>query len=1326
MLNSSSPAQKNLSEEDSSGSEPETDRFGFILTNGSTAGSLGPPPELVRQREAKWIKIIDQWDRILSKKSSKVKVQCQKGIPASLRAKCWPLLCGAANRMKQHENLYETLDEQPALQSWVDVIERDLDRQFPFHEMFQSKDGHGQRGLFRVLKAYTQYQPDEGYCQAQGPVAAVLLMNMPAQEAFWCLVQISEQYLPGYYSPLLEGVLFDAAMLTWVLKKTCPAAHKHLQNHGVEPLMFATDWLMCLFTRHLPFNTLLRVWDLFFCYGVRVLLQVAAVLVRRVLGRAEQRKQCQGQMETLEKLRGVKEQVHDEDDEFIAEVCSVPLSGKDLEKQTEKELEKWRKEKPSSTFDPRGRCHGYRKAWARARQHEIEKERKEREKGNLSVPLTRSASSLSLSPSLLHKKWRKAGKGNTVDSEGSNKVVRHLSMGGREDWKSWNEFDFKKVQGVKEEEDVVSEGQKEGQTEQKEISQTPDKMQETKNIQTEETAAGKEKTENTEKGVAEIEESSVKETETGDVRETEKSVVRETEMSVVTEPSDVRETDSSDVRETETNDVSKTEASVVRETETSVVRETETSDVRETETSDVRETETSDVRETEPSDVRETETSDVRETEPSDVSKTETSVVRETETSDVRETEPNDESKTETSDVRETETIDVREAGECKLSDMDETKLTEINESKMLSEAKQEEKLDAESESQVLEEQSHNSEDQEVELKDTNEEAEKHVVAVEENHSETPRIAEADTNTEDEMQMGVNAGEEQRIQADVKSEESADTESVQQVEMDTEVTESKSETSVDTDRGVEALTVDDQNSAAQAETRQEKEELSKETEKGALEVKYHSTESLVETEKEAESHTQRDTENEVLTHNQENSATQCDIKVEITEVDSEQREDSKTEIELEEEILMLSSPECTQQKESTGAVDDTETKAEITVEKDTVEASNKATEEIVLNVHSEAQVESDSWICAQKITEETPTETQTYEKPADSATPMETEESSAPADQLNHTTEPDEESSVQISSSETQAPEQTTSQVTVGPEDSNQKVQQVEPTQEEEITEKVKQTPAGEDDVFISSEPTNVPQVQCSQSAKEPPVQTPERRSSRSSADFCVRKSSTSRSSRLARRLSEDLFTTPQKTSENQPEAKLTESQCNPKAVTSKQAAPDLVPPAAAAAAATAATATTEEAPTQQQPQPDTPKRFGLFRRLRGEQHKDNKAKKAPKMQVPKILIQDFSDMPETGNAAEEEAGDKLNSKERRRRRREQARKEKEEERMKKKKEKELEKGKGKEKERRKPQTRGKSFQVQKEKSSDDAAHPAKTDSQTIQRHSAGYAEAYF
>ncbi|XP_077091900.1 uncharacterized protein tbc1d10c isoform X2 [Siphateles boraxobius] len=395
----------------------ETNRFGFILGNGET-DSDGPCPELVRHRESKWLSLMTQWEQVMEKKSHKVKGQCQKGIPASVRAKGWPLLCGAKDRKVKNHELYKHLVEAPDHQGWTDIIKRDTDRQFPFHEMFQSKDGHGQKDLLEVLKAYTQYRPDEGYCQAQGPVAAVLLMNMPAEEAFWCLVQISELYLPGYYSPLLEGVLFDAAVLSSVLKKLCPAAHKHLQNQGVEPLMFATDWLMCLFSRHLPFNTLLRVWDLFFCYGVRVLFQVAVVLVRRCLGEGRQRKECDGQMETLERLRGVKERVQNEQtDAFIHEVCSVSLSLSDLQKQTEKELENWKKDRPNSTFDPRGRCYGYRMAWERVQDKQKEHEKKERPKGSLIIPLMRSHSSLS--PSVLRKKWRKrSSKTDTEEWDG--------------------------------------------------------------------------------------------------------------------------------------------------------------------------------------------------------------------------------------------------------------------------------------------------------------------------------------------------------------------------------------------------------------------------------------------------------------------------------------------------------------------------------------------------------------------------------------------------------------------------------------------------------------------------------------------------------------------------------------------------------------------------------------------------------------------------------------------------------------------------------------------------------------------------------------------
>ena len=57
-----------------------------------------------------------------------------------------------------------------------------------------------QEDLFRILKAYSIHNTTDGYCQAQAPIAAVLLMHMPAEQAFWCLVSICDKYLPGYYS----------------------------------------------------------------------------------------------------------------------------------------------------------------------------------------------------------------------------------------------------------------------------------------------------------------------------------------------------------------------------------------------------------------------------------------------------------------------------------------------------------------------------------------------------------------------------------------------------------------------------------------------------------------------------------------------------------------------------------------------------------------------------------------------------------------------------------------------------------------------------------------------------------------------------------------------------------------------------------------------------------------------------------------------------------------------------------------------------------------------------------------------------------------------
>lgn len=51
--------------------------------------------------------MVECWIECLMVISVQVKVQCQKGIPASLRAKCWSLLSGASEKMEQNKNLYE-------------------------------------------------------------------------------------------------------------------------------------------------------------------------------------------------------------------------------------------------------------------------------------------------------------------------------------------------------------------------------------------------------------------------------------------------------------------------------------------------------------------------------------------------------------------------------------------------------------------------------------------------------------------------------------------------------------------------------------------------------------------------------------------------------------------------------------------------------------------------------------------------------------------------------------------------------------------------------------------------------------------------------------------------------------------------------------------------------------------------------------------------------------------------------------------------------------------------------------------------------------------
>lgn len=214
-----------------------------------------------------------------------------------------------------------------------------------------------QQDLFRVLKAYTLYRPEEGYCQAQAPIAAVLLMHMPAEDAFWGLVQICEKYLPGYYSPGLEAIQLDGEILFALLRRVSPLAFRHLEKHKIDPVLYMTEWFMCAFSRTLPWASVLRVWDMFLCDGVKIIFRVGLVLLKCMLGTREKLKACQGQYETMELLRAIEPRYMQEGF-LVREILEVPVTARDVERENHTQLKRWKKNRGELNFKSPPRMHG--------------------------------------------------------------------------------------------------------------------------------------------------------------------------------------------------------------------------------------------------------------------------------------------------------------------------------------------------------------------------------------------------------------------------------------------------------------------------------------------------------------------------------------------------------------------------------------------------------------------------------------------------------------------------------------------------------------------------------------------------------------------------------------------------------------------------------------------------------------------------------------------------------------------------------------------------------------------------------------------------------
>lgn len=132
-----------------------------------------------REREVKWLSIVNKMDAGSVKKDAKLKKLVRSGIPTSVRSRVWQFLAGSTTDY-QKRGSFQHLASQPATPIY-NVIDRDLPRCYPDHTLFRDENSQGQQDLGMILKAYAHYNPQLEYCQGMGRLAGCMLMHMPTE-----------------------------------------------------------------------------------------------------------------------------------------------------------------------------------------------------------------------------------------------------------------------------------------------------------------------------------------------------------------------------------------------------------------------------------------------------------------------------------------------------------------------------------------------------------------------------------------------------------------------------------------------------------------------------------------------------------------------------------------------------------------------------------------------------------------------------------------------------------------------------------------------------------------------------------------------------------------------------------------------------------------------------------------------------------------------------------------------------------------------------------------------------------------------------------------
>ncbi|XP_029908691.1 USP6 N-terminal-like protein [Myripristis murdjan] len=256
-----------------------TDRFGFLheeeLPTPSALEEKQKQQEI--ERVEKWLKMVKKWDKY--RNSDKMVKRVYKGIPLQLRGQAWALLLDIEKVKQDNVGKYEKMKQQArSFSTEIKQIDLDVNRTFRNNIMFRDRFGVKQQALFHVLAAYSVYNTEVSYCQGMSQIAAVLLMYLNEEDAFWALSQLltnSKHAMHGFFIPGFPKLQRFQAHHEQILSKMLPKLKKHLDKEQMTTGIYTTKWFLQCFIDRTPFTLTLRLWDIYILEGEKMLTAMA-------------------------------------------------------------------------------------------------------------------------------------------------------------------------------------------------------------------------------------------------------------------------------------------------------------------------------------------------------------------------------------------------------------------------------------------------------------------------------------------------------------------------------------------------------------------------------------------------------------------------------------------------------------------------------------------------------------------------------------------------------------------------------------------------------------------------------------------------------------------------------------------------------------------------------------------------------------------------------------------------------------------------------------------------------------------------------------------